>query len=609
MKKDRANNQNKQNKNQTIKSRKSISPFASSSLSDPMNSLQNTVLKEKRINMINNFLIINNYPYNFNKKDFSNMSADFRPILKFIMEKLDPNVNLLESLTDDKIEALAKIYEYPGKLTRSMIRDFNTPSNFLYILTFICYMANLVSYKEYFTENEIKELDFYQNNMNQNNININNDNNFNDNQYLIEMSEFMNECLNSIADNNVSEILEKYKTKFNNLCSDELNKVDKMYAELDIIDKSNKELGSNLPNIDIFKSQENETIQKFNYLDEEYTKSNNEIKEYNQKLEEINNYISEQEKKMVFLDNEIKNTRNIINTQIMSRAEYDIKQGENNKLLNQIKNVENEINGLNNTKNEIINSNQSLLNKMTILANDINNIDINNSKKIKNVADVNNNNQNDISILLNMTNINKEIQNNIINNNDDKNAELLKMYDDYIDKYKSYVKDIKEEYTHNYDDNKELEKNKELLTSEIEKYKAYLTNDNKIGNDRKDLIYKINNDYLKLKKEKSDYINSIKNEIKIYENNIEEKKKDSVKIENECIKLRKELDEYKNETSNIINTLIERYHNYYNNFIDTSYEITSKIINSNQTLNQICNNLQKIENKENLNFQNDNVKK
>ena len=609
MKKDRANNQNKQNKNQTIKSRKSISPFASSSLSDPMNSLQNTVLKEKRINMINNFLIINNYPYNFNKKDFSNMSADFRPILKFIMEKLDPNVNLLESLTDDKIEALAKIYEYPGKLTRSMIRDFNTPSNFLYILTFICYMANLVSYKEYFTEKEIKELDFYQNNMNQNNININNDNNFNDNQYLIEMSEFMNECLNSIADNNVSEILEKYKTKFNNLCSDELNKVDKMYAELDIIDKSNKELGSNLPNIDIFKSQENEIIQKFNYLDEEYSKSNNEIKEYNQKLEEINNYISEQEKKMVFLDNEIKNTRNIINTQIMSRAEYDIKQGENNKLLNQIKNVENEINGLNNTKNEIINSNQSLLNKMTILANDINNIDINNSKKIKNVAGVNNNNQNDISILLNMTNINKEIQNNIINNNDDKNAELLKMYDDYIDKYKSYVKDIKEEYTHNYDDNKELEKNKELLTSEIEKYKAYLTNDNKIGNDRKDLIYKINNDYLKLKKEKSDYINSIKNEIKIYENNIEEKKKDSVKIENECIKLRKELDEYKNETSNIINTLIERYHNYYNNFIDTSYEITSKIINSNQTLNQICNNLQKIENKENLNFQNDNVKK
>ena len=602
MKKDRANNQNKQNKNQTIKSRKSISPFASSSLSDPMNSLQNTVLKEKRINMINNFLIINNYPYNFNKKDFSNMSADFRPILKFIMEKLDPNVNLLESLTDDKIEALAKIYEYPGKLTRSMIRDFNTPSNFLYILTFICYMANLVSYKEYFTEKEIKELDFYQNNMNQNNININNDNNFNDNQYLIEMSEFMNECLNSIADNNVSEILEKYKTKFNNLCSDELNKVDKMYAELDIIDKSNKELGSNL-------SQENEIIQKFNYLDEEYSKSNNEIKEYNQKLEEINNYISEQEKKMVFLDNEIKNTRNIINTQIMSRAEYDIKQGENNKLLNQIKNVENEINGLNNTKNEIINSNQSLLNKMTILANDINNIDINNSKKIKNVAGVNNNNQNDISILLNMTNINKEIQNNIINNNDDKNAELLKMYDDYIDKYKSYVKDIKEEYTHNYDDNKELEKNKELLTSEIEKYKAYLTNDNKIGNDRKDLIYKINNDYLKLKKEKSDYINSIKNEIKIYENNIEEKKKDSVKIENECIKLRKELDEYKNETSNIINTLIERYHNYYNNFIDTSYEITSKIINSNQTLNQICNNLQKIENKENLNFQNDNVKK
>ena len=90
-------------KNTNIKPR-----YNTSSLSDPMNPLQNTFLKEKRINMIMNFLSQNNYQNNFSKKDFTNMTIDFRPILKFIMEKLDPNCNLLESQTEDKIETLAK---------------------------------------------------------------------------------------------------------------------------------------------------------------------------------------------------------------------------------------------------------------------------------------------------------------------------------------------------------------------------------------------------------------------------------------------------------------------------------------------------------------------
>ena len=191
MKKQGINNQNNQKKNLAMKNRKSTSPFMSNSLSDPMNSLQNTNLKEKRINMINNFLIVNNYPNNFNKKDFSNMSVDFRPILKFIMEKLDPNVNLLDSLTDDKIESLAKIYEYPGKLTRSMIRDFNTPSNFLYILTFICYMVNLVSYKEYFSEKEINSI------YNANNNKQENSNN-NENDEKKDLYCFLNDCINGV---------------------------------------------------------------------------------------------------------------------------------------------------------------------------------------------------------------------------------------------------------------------------------------------------------------------------------------------------------------------------------------------------------------------------
>ena len=606
MKKTGINNQNNPKKNQAIKNRKSTSPFMSSSLSDPMNSLQNTGLKEKRINMINNFLIINNYPNNFNKKDFSNMSVDFRPILKFIMEKLDPNINLLDSLTDDKIEALSKIYEYPGKLTRSMIRDFNTPSNFLYILTFICYMVNLCSYKEFYTEKEINSI-YYTNSNNNNNIStsaINSSENDNKNG----LYEFLNDCINGSANNNINEVLDKYKKNFNSLCSEELNKVDQIYIQLEQLEKENKELENQLPNIDIIKNKEVEIVQKYNKINEDYKKSNNEINIYNQKLSDINKFISEQEKKLNLLDNEIKSTRNIIDTQIMSRAEYDIKQEENNNILNKIQIIKNDIDILTNTKNEIINTNQSLINKLTIIANDINNIDINNSKKIKTVHG-NNGIDNDISYLLNMSYVTKEIKNNILNNTIEKNNDLLNKYDEYINKYKSYINDIKNECNDNLNNNKELEKNKEIIKAEIEKYNNLLVNDNKIGNDRKDLIYKINNEYLKYKKDNNEYINIIKNDINIYENNIEDKKQKSIEVENEYIKLKKEFDEYKKETYNIINSLIERYNNYYNNFIDTSNEITSKIITCNQNLNKICNALPKNINNDNNNQQNGDAQK
>ena len=587
-------NQNKLNKNQSIKNRKSIAPFTSTS--DPMNSLQNTSLKEKRINMINNFLILNNYPNNFNKKDFTNMSVDFRPILKFIMEKLDPNVNLLESLTDDKIESLAKIYEYPGKLTRSMIRDFNTPSNFLYILTFICYMVNLVSYKEYYTEKEIKSL--YSSNNSDNNNSFNNEEEENEEKNLYE---FLNDCINGSANNNINEVYAKYKSKYDAMVGKKFEVVEKLYLEVEQLGKENKEMESQLPNIDIIKNQETEIILKYNTINEEYQKSNSKINLYNQKINELNNLITDKENNLKLILNDINNTRNIINSQIMSRAEYDIKQEENNNIVNKIQNIQKEIDRLNNSRNEIINNNQSLLNKLTIIANDINNIDINNSKKIKTVQNVNNSDSNDISYLLNMNNVNKEVKNNIINNTLEKNNELLNKYDDYISKYQAYIRDIKEEYNNNTIGNKELEKNKELIKSEIEKYNNLLINDNKIGRDRKDLMYKLNNEYLKYKKDNNDYLITLKNDIKIYENNIEDKKKKFSQIEIEYDKLKKEFDEYKNETSNIINTLTERYNTFYNNFIDISNEVTSKIIICNQNLSNICNALPKNVNNENSN--------
>ena len=585
----------KKPKNISIKTRKSTAAF-NSSLSDPMNSLQNTYLKEKRINMIINFLVLNNYPNNFSKKEFINMTIDFRPILKFIMEKLDPYSNLLDSQTEDKIETLAKIYEYPGKLNKSFIRDFNTPSNFLYILTFICYMANLYSYKEYFIEKEINNT-FYKKEENICATQVTNGEKINDKKGYYE---FLDECINSSANNSINEILEKYKKKFSNLCNEELNKIEKNFADYEQLEKENKELENQLPVIDSIKSQEIEIMQKYNIINEEYNKTKEEINLFNQKLIDMKKSISEHENKLTVLDNDIKSTRNIIDTQIMSRAEYDIQQEENNNILKKIDIMKNSIDELQNTKKEILNTNQALINKLTLLANDINNIDINNSKKIKTMNNnINNRNENDISYLLNMTLVNKEIKNNINNNQFEKNNELLIKYEDFINIYKSYITDIKNEYNTNLINNSELSKNKGMIKNEIDKYNNLLVNDNKIGNDRKELMYKINNEYSKYKKDNDDYINIIKNDIKIYENNIEDKRQKSVGIENEYNKLKKEFDEYKNETYKIINALMERYNLYYNNFIDNSNEITSKIITCNQNLNQICNALPKNTNKEN----------
>ena len=598
----------KKQKNVLAKTRKVTPQYNNSSLSDPMNPLQNTFLKEKRINMIMNFLSQNNYPNNYSKKDFINMTIDFRPILKFIMEKLDPNYNLLESQTEDKIETLAKIYDYPGKLNKSFIRDFNTPSNFLYILTFICYMANLCSYKDYFINNEINNT-FYktENNICSTNSQLVNEDNIEDDKK--EYYEFLDECINNNENNQeINEVIEKYKNKFSSLCNEELNKIEKNFAEYEELDKENKNLESQLPNIDNIKSQENEVNQKLNLVKEEYNKTNEEIDVFNQKLVNIQDNINKQEKNLEALDIDIKSTRNIIDTQIMSRAEYDILKEENNNILNKIEMIKNDIDLLQNTKNDIINTNQLLINKLTIMADDINKIDISNSKTIKNMnnTNINNNisenmNNDDISFLLNMTLVNKEIKNNIINEELDKNRDLLTKYEQIIVKYKTFITDIKNEYNTNIISNNELSKNKDIIISEIDKYKNLLINDGHIKNQQNEMINKINNDISKYNKDNNDYMNVMLNEIKICENNLEDKKKKLIEKESEYNVLKAQFDEFKNETYELINALIERYNLYYNNFIDLSSEITSKIVNTNQNLKNICDALPKIDDEENKN--------
>ena len=599
MKKPTNSNLSKQ-RNTNMKSRKVGNQYSTSSLSDPMNPLQNTYLKEKRINMIINFLSQNNYQNNYSKKDFINMTIDFRPILKFIMEKLDPNMNLLESQTEDKIEALSKIYEYPGKLNKNFIRDFNTPSNFLYILTFICYMANLCSYKDYFTNNEIHSKFYKTDNNISTQISGNNEDITLDDRK--EYYEFLDECIKSLnsgdnTDENqtINDVIEKYKNKFNTLCNEELNKIEQNFAEYEKLEKENKIMESQLPSIDIIKAEENDILQKLNNVKAEYEQSNEDINLFKQKLIDISNKITEQENKLKLLDNDIKSTRNIIDTQIMSRAEYDIQQEENKNILNKVEMIQKDINVLKNTKNDIINTNQSLINKLTLISNDINNIDINNTKTIKSLNN-NINDNNDFGYLLNMTLINKEIKNNIINNEIYKNKELLDRYDQIILKYKSYITDIKNDYNSNIINNNELLKNKNIIISEIDKYNNYLVNDNQINEQQKEIMNKLNNDFLKYNKENSDYINIINNDIKIYENNIDDKKQKLLDRENEYNNLKIQFDEFKNETYKLINALTERYNLYYNNFIDFSNEITNKIVNCNQKLKNICDSLPKNDN-------------
>jgi len=598
MKKPNFSNNNKQ-KNIAIKTRK-IMP---QTLSDPMNPLQNTYLKEKRINMIMNFLSQNIYPNNFSKKDFINMTIDFRPILKFIMEKLAPNCNLLESQTEDKIEALAKIYEYPGKLNKSIIRDFNTPSNFLYILTFICYMSNLCSYKDYFINNEINNT-FYKT---ENNIVSSGSQFINEGEVVDdkkEYYEFLDECINNNGETQkVNEVIEKYKNKFSNLCKEELDKIEKNFAEYEQLEKENKQLESQLPNIDSIKSEENEINQKLNLTKGEYDNINEEINSFEQKLLNIQNNIIQQENQLKELNNEINNTRKIIDTQIMSRAEYDILKEENNNILNKIEMIKNDIDSLKNTKNDIINTNQLVLNKLTILADDINKIDMSNSRTMKkmNINENDNDNDYDISHLLNMTLVNKEIKNNILNQEIDKNKDLLNKYDEIIIKYKSYITNIKNEYNTNIINNNELSKNKGIIQSEIEKYSDLLSRDNQINSEQNGMMNKINMDISIFNKEKSDYMSVLNNEIKIYENNIENKKQKLMEGENEYNKLKTQFDEFKKETYELINALNERYNLYYNNFIDFSTQVMAKIVNCNQNLKNICDALPKVENKENEN--------
>ena len=599
MKKQNFSNNNKQ-KNVSIKTRKIIPQ----TLSDPMNPLQNTYLKEKRINMIINFLSQNDYPNNFSKKDFINMTIDFRPILKFIMEKLDPNCNLLESQTQDKIEALAKIYEYPGKLNKSIIRDFNTPSNFLYILTFICYMANLCSYKDYFINNEINNT-FYKN---ENNIVSSGTQFLNEDEIVGDKREyyqFLDECINNNSETQkVDEVIEKYKDKISKLCKEELDIVEKNFAEYEQLEKENKQLESQLPNIDGIKSEENDINQKLNFTKEEYDKINEEINTFNQKLINIQENILQQESQLKNLNNEINNTRKIIDTQIMSRAEYDILKEENNNILNKIEMIKNDIDSLKNTKNDIINTNQLVINKLTILADDINKVDMSNNKTIKKMnINTNNNdedeNDNDISHLLNMSLVNKEIKNNILNEEIEKNKDLLFKYDQIIIKYKSYITNIKNDYNTNIINNNELSKNKGMIRSEIEKYNDLLNRDNQINNEHNGMMNKINMDISQFNKENNDYMNVLNNEIKIYENNIENKKQKLMEGENEYNKLITEFDEFKKETYELINALDERYNLYYNNFIDFSDQIMAKIVNCNQNLKSICDALPKVESKEN----------
>ena len=53
------------------------------------------------------------------------------------------------------------------------------------------------------------------------------------------------------------------------------------------LEKENKELENKLPVIDSIKAQENTVMQKYEMIRDEYNKTNEEIKNYNQNIKEI----------------------------------------------------------------------------------------------------------------------------------------------------------------------------------------------------------------------------------------------------------------------------------------------------------------------------------
>ena len=59
-----------------------------------------------------------------------------------------------------------------------------------------------------------------------------------------------------------------------------MNKIEKNFAEYEQLEKENKNLENQLPVIDTIKAQENEIMQKYNMIRDEYNKTNEEIKNY-----------------------------------------------------------------------------------------------------------------------------------------------------------------------------------------------------------------------------------------------------------------------------------------------------------------------------------------
>ena len=554
--------------------------MTSSSLSDPMNPLDNTILKEKRINVISNFLITNNYPNNFNKKDFANMCLDFRPILKFIIQKLDPIEDPLDSLTDDRIEFVAKIYDYPGKLTKAMIRDFNTPSNFLYIITFMCYMVNLATMKEHYIEKKIKQKSYSGVNPLGNQ----------------EMYEFMNQCINN--NSNITQILKNYRNKYYTLSSEQIAQSDKIYEEINKLEQQRHELEQKLPNVDSLKNQKNELVNNFKIFNDSYEESCKEFKKLTEQKKNLETNIINQQKELKQIEIDTINTRKIIDNQIMSRAEYDIKIEKNKSILKEIDFKNKEIEKAKQNNDRISKNNANLTGKLTILCNDINNTHSENSKKY------NKNKKTNDNYLFNMTKIVEEIKSNIENGKQGNNDELIKKYDELLLNYEKYITDIQNEYNENCNKKNEFIKKKNSIVKEITKYNNLIINDTQLIRDREEKEKKATDDFDKFEKDSADNFNSIQNNIKKWDQSIKEKKIKRLNSINQLSQKRDELGDYSKETHDFIDTLIQKYKSHRNILIQFSNAISEKIADKNKKLNEIIH-----KNLKNSNNQNNEVAK
>ena len=514
--------------------------------SDTMNSLDNQDLIKKRINSILDFLQKHNYTGNISKKEFHGKTAELMACFQFCVNQFDPKVKIIESFTEDNVIQFAKNINYTGRLNKNMIRDSHSPSNFLYMLSFLCYTCNLVSLHEYYANENIEAFESA-------------DQSEKCKFDYIKM-RIKNKDNPEIAKTFLREILNKKILEIQEISKKTQENVTKLVKKISstndqIIDLSiNENKLSNLVNKKNELVLKKETKQKeIDILQDKLSK----LKLQNKKDSEIN----------FNLENELTNILKMLDLQKMSKEDYiKLLQKEVN-LKQEIKNLSdenekvksailNKTNTSNNKENEIISFQSEIFKKMS---SNIKKFDI--LTFLKNVKSFIIKNINDLDIYF--LPFNKEIDELI----EKKSSDL-----DYIQKEENNIVQLKEN----------LEK---TIQEQKDKINKLLFNKN-ISEEKLD---KLKKEKEKEKKEFLDKYNEINNEIVVGQNEFQKIVRinrtlwDNIQRQKMItFKTRKEIEDINNKIESQYDNYVKLYEYIDEYWINTAKEIEKKAIKYNE---------------------------